>query len=245
MFTDKQDAFGHLLYDYYNGEENFEIVERDDGYILTDNLGTRVYFAEYTDWKKHQKSAIEHTKGRVLDIGCGAGRHSLYLQQNGYDVMGSDISPLAIKVCQQRGLKNTSLIPITRINAKLGHFNTILMMGHNFGLVGNFKRAQWLLKRFSAMTSADATIIADTFCPYQTDNPAHLEYHRYNRDRGRMSGQLRLRIRYKGYATPWFDYLQVSKSELEDILVGTGWTIERYYNSEKPTYIAILRKRVM
>lgn len=59
-----------------------------------------------------------------------------------------------------------------------------------------------------------------------------------------MSGQIRLRIRYKQYATPWYDYLFVSKSELENILVGTSWTIERYIDSNKPTYVAILKKRV-
>ncbi len=119
------------------------------------------------------------------------------------------------------------------------------MMGHNFGLVGSFKRARWLLKRFASMTTDDGKIIAETMDPYQTENPAHLAYHRFNRERGRMSGQLRLRIRYKQYATPWFDYLFVSKSELEDILVGTGWAIERYIDSRKPTYIAILKKQDM
>ncbi len=134
--------------------------------------------------------------------------------------------------------------PITQLNAKAGVFNTILMMGHNFGLFGSIKRAKWLLKRFASMTTDDGKIIAETMDLYQTENPAHLAYHQSNRERGRMSGQLRLRIRYKQYATPWFDYLFVSKSELENILVGTSWTIERYIDSDKPTYVAILNKRV-
>lgn len=245
MLTDIQDAFGHLLLDYYNGEENFEIVERDDGYILTDKRGTGVYFLDNSDWEDHQKKGIEYAAGHVLDIGCGAGRHSLYLQKQGYKVVGTDISPLAIQLCQHRGLKNSKVVPITQLNAKLGVFNTILMMGHNFGLVGNLKRAKWLLKRFATMTTTDGTIIAETFNPYQTDNSGHLNYHQFNRNRGRMDGQLRLRIRYKNYSTPWFDYLQVSKSEMEDILVGTGWIIERFIDSNRATYITILRKQVI
>ncbi|MDE0317528.1 MAG: class I SAM-dependent methyltransferase [Candidatus Poribacteria bacterium] len=244
MLTDKQDAFGHLLTDYHNGEQNVEIVEREDGYIDTSRLGPLAYFAKYPEWAEHQKLAMKYATGRVLDIGCGAGRHSLYLQGKGHDVLGTDISPLAIQLCKQRGIKYVSLVPITQLNSKLGVFNTIIMMGHNFGLVGSFKRARWLLKRFAAMTTTDGRIVAETMDPYQTENPAHLAYHEYNRERGRMSGQLRLRIRYKQYATPWFDYLFVSKSELEDILVGTSWTIERYIDSGKPTYVAILKKRV-
>ena len=60
-----------------------------------------------------------------------------------------------------------------------------------------------------------------------------------------MSGQLRLRIRYRQYTTPWFDYLFVSKAEMEDILDGTAWRTERYINAANtPTYVAILSKRV-
>ena len=60
-----------------------------------------------------------------------------------------------------------------------------------------------------------------------------------------MSGQLRLRVRYKQYATPWFDYLFVSKEEMRDILDTTAWCVESYIDAANtPTYVAILSKRV-
>ena len=66
-----------------------------------------------------------------------------------------------------------------------------------------------------------------------------------NQDRGRMSGQLKLRIRYKQYTTPWFDYLFASKAEIEDILDGTVWRVESYIDAtHTPTYVAILSKQV-
>ena len=244
MLTDNQDAYGHLLSDYYNGRENVEIVEREDRFIDTSRLGPLNYFAEYEDWAEHQRRAMEHAAGRVLDVGCGAGRHSLYLQARGHDVLGTDISPLAIQTCQHRGLTNAIVTPITQLSSKMGIFDTILMMGHNFGLVGNYKRAKWLLRRFAAMTTPTAKIIAETMDPYQTEEPCHLAYHQFNRDRGRMAGQLKLRIRYRQYATPWFDYLFVSPLEMEDILDGTTWQVERYINATNtPTYVAILTKR--
>ena len=71
---------------------------------------------------------MEFVKGRVLDVGCGAGRCSLYLQRKGFDVIGIDNSPLAIKVCKLRGLKKAKLVAIE--DAKFGpnSFDTILMM---------------------------------------------------------------------------------------------------------------------
>ena len=243
MLTDNQDAYGHLLSDYHNGQENFEIVEREDGFIDTSRFGPVNYFAGYADWAEHQKRAIRYATGRVLDIGCGAGRHSLYLQEQGREVLGTDNSPLAIQTCQRRGLKSALVTSITQLNSKVGTFDTLLMMGHNFGLVGNYKRAKWLLRRFAAMTTVSANIIAETMDPYQTENSHHLAYHQFNRDRGRMSGQLRLRIRYQQYTTPWFDYLFVSKAEMEDILNDTAWQVKRYIDSgNTPTYVAILAK---
>ncbi|HDO42228.1 MAG TPA: methyltransferase domain-containing protein [Candidatus Bathyarchaeota archaeon] len=57
-----------------------------------------------------EQEAMKFIRGRVLDIGCGAGRHSIYLQNKGFNVIGIDISPLAIKVCRLRGLKKAEII---------------------------------------------------------------------------------------------------------------------------------------
>jgi hypothetical protein len=118
------------------------------------------------------------------------------------------------------------------------------MLGNNFGLFANFRRARWLLKRFQGITSSKARIIAESMDPYQTDDPVHLEYHKFNRKRGRMAGQARLRIRYKKHATPWFDYLLVSKDEMKSILKGTGWQVKRFIDTEGPVYTAIIEKHI-
>jgi ATP-dependent phosphoenolpyruvate carboxykinase len=117
------------------------------------------------------------------------------------------------------------------------------MLGNNFGLLGNPRRARWLLRRFKGMTTPQALIIAESNDIYQTDDPEHLAYHQLNRDRGRMAGQIRLRVRTGKYASPWFDYLMVSQEEMQEILEGTGWEVERFIPQEgKPTYVAIIRK---
>ena len=236
-----EDAFGRMLWAYYNGQRVFEIDERDDGYIEA-STSPKMYFSDYEDWPQHEKKAIEYVKGRVLDIGCGAGRHSLYLQKKGLDVLGIDNSPLAIKVCKLRGLKKAKIMSIEDIDFKPKSFDTIIMMGNNFGLFGSFQKARSLLKRFHKITSDDGLIVAETRDPYKTDNPAHLEYHELNRKRGRMGGQVRIRVRFEKYATPWFDYLFVSKEEMDEILKGTGWKVKQYIDSGNALYIAIIEK---
>lgn len=136
----KEDAYGQEIWAYFNGREVFEIVERDDGYINASEY-TKIYFSDYEDWPLHEKKAMEFVKGRVLDIGCGAGRHSLYLQKKGFIVLGIDASPLAIKVCKLRGLKKAKVMRIEDIKFKPDSFETIIMMGNNFGLFGSLKKA--------------------------------------------------------------------------------------------------------
>jgi cyclopropane fatty-acyl-phospholipid synthase-like methyltransferase len=246
MLMDKQDAFGHEMYDCFIDEKKrsyiVEIVERDDGYIEATGGPVR-YLSEYKIWPSYYKKAMRYARGRVLDIGCGAGRHAVYLQGKGLDVVGIDNSPLAIEVCKQRGLKDARVLSINQINSKLGIFDTILMMGGNFGLFGSFNGAKRLLKKLAKITSRKGRIIAESMDIYQTDNPDHLSYQEFNRRRGRMSGQVRFRVRYKKYATPWFDYLMVSKEEMANILKGTGWEISKLIDSPWPSYVAIIDKK--
>lgn len=237
----EEDAYGQEVWAYYKGKESFEVVERDDGYFDVSG-GPKAYFSEYESWRPHEKKVMKHVKGRVLDIGCGAGRHSLYLQRKGFDVLGIDNSPLAIKVCKLRGLRRAEVMSIEDVDSKPNSFDTIIMMGGNFGLFGSFKKARTLLKRFYKITSEDALIIAETRDPYKTKNPAHLEYHEFNRKRGRMAGQVRIRVRFEKYATKWFDYLFVSKEELKEILRGTGWKVKEFIDSENSIYIVIIEK---
>jgi SAM-dependent methyltransferase len=238
----EEDAFGQEMWACYKGEEAAEIVERDDGYFDASPKGPKHYFSEYEDWHPIEKKAMKHVEGRVLDIGCGAGRHSLHLQKKGLDVLGIDNSPLAIKICKLRGLKKAEIMSIEEVDFKRDSFDTIIMMGNNFGLFGGFKKARGLLKKFHKMTSEKGLIIASTRDTYKTGNPDHLEYHRRNKEKGRMGGQLRFRIRFRKYVGRWFDYLIASKREMESILKGTGWKIREYIDSDNSEYIAIIEK---
>jgi hypothetical protein len=86
-------------------------------------------------------------------------------------------------------------------------------------------------------------IIAETMDPYLTSDPDHLAYHSMNRERGRMGGQIRMRVRYKKYRTPWFEYLFVSPSELKDLVARSGWQVEELISTgEGPNYVVVLGK---
>jgi SAM-dependent methyltransferase len=239
-----QDAYGQqLLAQYHSQTPRAEIIERDDNYIDTGSEpGT--YFTEYQDWSALEQRVIELVKGRVLDIGCGAGRHALYLQQKGFDVTGIDNSPGAIKVCKLRGLKKAFVRPIADVDKfKPNSFDTIIMLGNNFGLFGSAEEAKTILAKMSRITAPEAQIIAGTRNPYKTDDPEHLEYHKLNRRRGRMPGQIRMRVRFGKAVGEWFDYLFVSPEEMESTVADTDWQIREFIASEEANYFAVIEKK--
>jgi SAM-dependent methyltransferase len=239
-----QDAFGENLLAQYHGRRSLsEFVERDDGYLDTGS-DPGAYFSAYKDWSRGEQRAVGHARGRVLDIGCGAGRHSLYLQQKGFDVTGIDNSPGAVKVCRLRGLKKALVRPIEEVDKfAAGSFDTVLMMGNNFGLFGSRKKAVTLLKKFAKVLSPEGKIIAGSLDPYKTRNPDHLLYHKRNKKSGRMGGQIRFRIRYQSFTGKWFDYLFVSREEMQNILSETDWRIEKIIRSFGDNYFAVIGRK--
>jgi len=224
------DAFGQMLLD----GAGTEIIERDDGFLDTAKL---VYFAPVTQWPAVERRALRWVRGRVLDAGLGAGRVALELQRRGRSVVGIDISPGAVEVARERGVRDVRLLAFEEVDDSIGQFDTIVMLGNNFGLFRSPSKAQRLLRRLRPLADR---IVAASIDPHATEDPAHLAYQERNRRRGRMAGQLRLRVRYRDLIGPWFDYLFVSPDEMASILEGTQWRITRLLQSGSAYYVAIL-----
>lgn len=246
MIDDKletSDAFGRTLEAYHAGENTFEFVERDDG--LLNATDVEYYFAEHEEWSEQIQEAVEHATGRVLDVGCGAGRIGLHLQEQGHEVVGIDVSERAIEVCRKRGLRDARVLDIEDVGTDTldGNFDTVLMCGNNFGLVGTRENAPDVLGRLARVTRDDATLIAQSRDPLATDKPAHRSYHDLNRERGRLPGAIRMRVRYKRYATPWYDYLFAGPETMRELVAPTEWRVSETIERENTlNYVGILGK---
>lgn len=224
------DAFGQMLLD---GADS-EIVERDDGFVSTAML---VYFAPVRRWGAVERRALRWVRGRVLDVGVGAGRVALELQERSREVVAIDVSQGAVQVARRRGVRDVRLLALEDVDESLGQFDTLVMFGNNFGLFGSRAKARRLLRRLRPFVRR---IVATSNDPSKTDDPVHLAYHERNRKRGRLPGQLRLRIRYRDLIGPWFEYLIVSPDEMAEIVEGTGWEIRHLIRDEDSVYVAVL-----
>jgi SAM-dependent methyltransferase len=238
---ESRDAFGLMLLDHLEGRPAREYIERDDGFIDSSS-GPKGYFEPVGRWFACERRALRLARGRVLDVGAGAGRVALELQARGREVVAIDVSPLAVEVCRRRGVVDARLIGISDLDESVGIFDTVIMFGNNFGVFGSAAKARRLLRRLHGLTTDRGRILAASSDPYATDTADHLQYHERNRRRGRMPGQLRLRVRHRRAATPYFDYLIVSRDEMRDLAAPAGWRLVRTIDCDQRYYVGVLEK---
>lgn len=223
------------------GVEGQYYIERDDGQVET--LEVSGYMSPIEKWGEEERLAIKYVKGKVLDIGCGAGRVSLYLQVLGYDVVGIDLAPGAIEASRTLGLREAYVMSASKLEFKDVIFDTVVLFGHNFGVAGDEKRIVKMLKQLHKFTSPDAIILAGALDPLNTDNPKHLAYHEMNRARNRPPGLIRLRVKYKGLVSDWTDLRHPTPSEMEILAEKGGWQVEKLLQTgDTSSYVGILTK---
>jgi SAM-dependent methyltransferase len=186
-----------------------------------------------------EKRALRFVRGRVLDVGCGAGRVCLHLQERGLEVVGIDSSPGAVGACRRRGVRDARVLRLEDVDGSLGAFDTFVFLGQNLGMLGSRARGRRLLRRLAAGSTERGRIVGETFDPHRVDEHVHRRYRERNVRHGRMPGQLRVRIRHAELSTRWLDWLQLSPAELEELVDGTGWRLTRTLG-DGPSYVAIL-----
>ena len=220
------DGFGEALRECWTAGgrtgHSYATIERDDGFLFITDVAE--YFDDFDKLEQHEQWAVKRAKGRVLDVGCGAGRHAIAAADMGADVVGIDPSPGAVHVSQQRGvhaLKRT----MKEQEPELGTFDCMLLLGYNLGLLESRQEAVEILSSLALKAKVGTRLFGNSLDPAMSSHPDHARYREENRRRGRMPGAYQVRIRHKNLTTDWFDYLYLSSEELEDVIVDTGWEI--------------------
>lgn len=228
-----------MMLDYLRNGSGYEIVEHDDGFFGV-GAGPRLYFAGFDAWRQTERDAMEFVHGRVLDVGCGAGRFMLWLRERGHDVVGVDISPGAIEACRAQGLDDAHVLSVGQVSRRLGSFDTLLLLGGNMALLGNRDRARRNLARLRSVASPGARLLGANRDVTTSPDPHTRERVDRNRDGKQFSGEHRSRIRYRTFATPFFTSARMSVDELRELVADTGWSVSSVIDRGEGIYIAVL-----
>ncbi len=236
------DLFADALWQFYETGKAHLRNEREDGFLGREDVSW--YFTSYREFPAHEKRALKYARGRVLDVGCGAGRHSLYLQGRGLRVTAIDISPRIVELARARGVRDAHVADICgQVPFRRGEFDTVVLFGNNLGIGGTLLRFRRMLRELRRVTAPRARILASTRMP-STANPAHRSYLRRNLKRGRYLGQIRLRLLFDGRRGSWFDLLLLAPTDLMKIATDEGWELTQVFPLEnfEMGYSVVLEK---
>ncbi|MFW9844556.1 MAG: class I SAM-dependent methyltransferase [Candidatus Thorarchaeota archaeon] len=245
FFIDEQfcsymsDPWSEIMRDAVNGVKEEYYIEREDGRIESNRVED--YLKSLLEWNELERLGIQHAKGKVLDIGCGAGRVLVHLKNLGHEVVGIDLALGAVEACRKRGIKNVFQMSAGNLEFPDGEFETIVMYGNNFGVLGDDDSIIKMLQLFHRITKDNGIIIAGSADVVKTDMKVHLEYHQMNVERNRPKGLVRLRVKYKDLVGDWVDLRLASPEEMEYLAEQSGWKLERKYQNGVP-YVGVLVK---
>ena len=233
------DIMGRALRDFQLGKdpEICLIVHSDYGGVET--LPVEIFFRQYQDLPELERYALDICRGRVLDVGAGAGCHSLILQERGLEVTAADISGEAVNVMKERGLKSVLQVDINKWEPTES-FDTVLLLMNGIGLVENLEGLRRFLIQAGRMLEPGGQLLFDstdfTLFPEVFDSCTALQA-----DRDRYFGEVEYRLEYRGQLSEPYRWLFVDQQTLAQYALESGWLFQIIYE-EEDQYLARLVK---
>ncbi len=145
--------------DFYRTKAPLKLVSHSS-LGTADEVPVSYFFRDFEQMPALEQSALQHCRGSILDIGCGAGSHSLYLQRQGMEVTGLDESPKALEVAAKRGLGRTVCSDI--LEYKVGNYDTLLLLMNGIGIAGTLQGLEGLLVHLAGLLKPGGQILLDS-----------------------------------------------------------------------------------
>ena len=153
-----KDLIGKALLDFYYNNYTEDLVTSTN-ISGEDSLPLPYLFRTFSEMPKIEKKALNMAKGKVLDVGCGSGSHSLYLQEKGLDVSAIDISKGAVEVTKKRGVRN---VVIKDILDETETFDTILLLMNGTGIFQELTQVSKYLKHLKTLLNPNGQLLIDS-----------------------------------------------------------------------------------
>ena len=229
------DLFGQAILDYQTNNSPEDLLT-ETSISEADEMSVAYLFRSFEQMPHLEQIALERAKGKILDVGCGAGSHSLYLQNKGLDVTAIDISANAINACQLRGLKNTRMQNVLALQNET--FDTILILMNGTGIFGTLAALPAYLQHLKSLLNPNGQILLDSSdLIYMYDEN---EDGSYSIPADGYYGELSFTVSYKGQTDPPFPWLYLDYNTLQRAAQANGLQCELIAEGEHFDYLARL-----
>ena len=232
-----KDLFGKAILDYQTNNAPEDLIT-ETTISEEDEMSVAYLFRSYDEMPKMEQKALQLAKGKILDVGCGAGSHSLSLQnERNLAVTSIDISANAINACTLRGLKNAKIQDVMTLENE--KYDTILLLMNGAGMCGKLKNIpNFLLKLKSLLNPGGQILLDSSDIIYMFDDdedggkwiPSKNEYY----------GEIVFNISYKGEKEKPFDWMFIDYNTLQNAALDNGFQCELILEGEHYDYLARL-----
>ena len=224
-----KDPMGRAIYDYSNKAHN-NIIKVYSPEFFDDYIETSYLFRTYKDFPEVEKLAMENAQGNILDIGCGAGSHSVYLKSQGKSVEALDISPYISGVMSAKGIK-THLTDILDFKPTK-KYDTLLLLMNGLGIAGKRNRLPLFFNHLKTLLNPGGQILLESCSTdYLFEDPEEAKV---------FSGEILYQMEYKDIKGSPFYWLYLSFDDLKAYAKQNGLHAENLKQMDNSTYLAKL-----
>lgn len=234
-----KDLFGKAMLDYVQNNQPENLIT-ETTISEADEMDVSYLFRSFKEMPKLEQKALKLARGKVLDVGCGAGSHSLYLQEKGLNVLAIDISPNAMETCKIRGVKQTQLTDVLHLDES-EKFDTILLLMNGTGIFGKLKNIDLYLSKLNSLLNANGQILIDSsdlIYMFDEDEDGGKWIPMY----GDYYGELVFNLTYKGEKEEPFNWLYLDFNTLQNACLPQNLHCELISEGKNFDYLARITK---
>jgi SAM-dependent methyltransferase len=225
-----EDVQGQAIMDYWKSKKSRNLKVHNS-YGMPEKMAVEAFFKPYDELSEVDKYALDICKGHILDVGAGAGKHALALQDLDKKVTAIEISPLSAEVMRQRGV--IEVVEQDIFNYSGSKFDTILILMNGIGVAGSLEKLEILMKHIKSLLYPDGQWIFDS------SDISYL-YHSRERPQKPYFGEIHYRFEYKKLKGRWFQWLYIDQDTLKRCAKKAGWNLQVIYENDQDEYLARL-----
>lgn len=197
-----------------------------------EEMPVKYYFRSTDEMPELERTALQHCRGRILDIGAGAGSHSVALQQLGQDVTAVEISPLAADVIKARGVRHVRCQDFFTLTDD-DRYDTLLLLMNGIGLAGSLGGLDIFLRKARGFLRPGGILLFDSSdISYLYPNlPSTPGYY----------GELLYQYKYRRQLSNLFPWLFIDPKTMKKFAAEAGWKMEILFEDKSDQYLAQIR----
>lgn len=228
------DPIGRAVADFHFNSINQPITVHSDDFD-DDTIDTSYLFRTYKKMPALEKKAMNLCSGTILDIGACAGAHSVYLQEQGFEVTSLETSALCCEVLKSRQVRNVVEQDIFKYDNRT--FDTLLLLMNGTGIAGTLSGLDILLHHLKTLLNPGGQILMDSsdliYLFQEEDGSAMIDI-----SAGNYYGELTFQTEYKEWTSAPFPWLYVDINNLENCIEKNGLKLNKVIKGQHFDYLA-------